>query len=228
MVGAFQARGQTIINGSFQQGGGSFTGWTTIGGVSIANSSVTTPTNGSAQAFIDNVSGTAVAAADLSAFFNNAVLPKDNFTTPRSATNGSAIKQTFVAAAPETLSFDFKSVTAESLNSEWDMSVFYLDGNFIVLPNPDRNGAALNNSFGVTVNSSTYSFGFPYQTISVSLAAGSHTFGFAVYNTGDTAVLTGLFIDNVVAVPEPGVLELISGGLVALAIAGWRRRAAVR
>ena len=115
------------------------------------------------------------------------------------------------------------------------MSVFFLDGVMTALPNPDRTGADTNYDFGVSVNlitntngtaTYTYSYGYEYKTMSVLLSSGTHTIGFAVYNTGDTSVNTGLFIDNVTlgAVPEPGTAALMGCGLVVLAGAAWRRR----
>lgn len=215
----------TLTNGSFEQNGGSFTGWTTTGNTVIANITSTQPTNGSSQAFISNSPGNSVTASALSAFFNNVTLPGN---AKGAATNGSGIEQTFTVAAPITLSFDFQSVTAEVLNSQWDTSFFYLDGNLTILPNPDELNALPANTNTITVGSESYSLNYNYTTLSFQLTSGSHVIGFGVYNTGDTAVNTGLFIDNVRlgAVPEPGTLGLLSVGLAGL-VAVYRRRRAV-
>jgi hypothetical protein len=220
---AAPCRAQSLTNGSFEQGGGSFTGWGTIGNTAIANITSTQPSNGSSQAFISNSSGNSVAANALSAFFNNTSLPPN---AKGGATNGSGILQTFTVAAPITLSFDFQSVTAESLGSLWDTSFFYLDGNLTILPNPDELNAAVANTNTITVGSESYSFNYSYKTLSFQLTTGSHTIGFGVYNTGDTSVNTGLFVDNIRlgAVPEPDTIVLLATGLVGVAAVGWRRR----
>jgi hypothetical protein len=226
MAGAFQLHGQTIINGSFEQGGGSFTGWTTIGGVTIASSSVTTPTSGSVQAFMDNVLSTAVSASLLSAFFNSVALPAN---TQGAATNGSGIEQTFTITEPTTLSFDYKYITAESIGSGWDETFYYIDGRVVLLADPNTANVATLGTNGITAAGNSYVNGLPYKTVSITLGSGTHTIGFGVYNTGDTVVNTGLFVDNVLlGVPEPGTVALLASGLAVLAGAGWRRRAAKR
>jgi hypothetical protein len=222
---------QTLANGSFEQSGGSFTGWSAIGSTSIANITNTqpslTPTNGSFQAFLSNNISGAVSASSLDSFFNinNIALPVD--TLARGPTNGSAILQTFSIGTASTLSFDFKSVTSEIPGSQWDIMFYFVDGVITVLPNPDATGANPNNSFGLTgaPDSNSYTYGYNYQTISVALAAGTHTIGFGVYNTGDESVNSGLFIDNVVlGIPEPGTATLMGCGLFGLAATAWRRR----
>ena len=231
-VALVPASAQTLANGSFEQSGGSFTGWSTIGSTSIANITNTqpslTPTNGSFQAFISNNGSGAVAVNNtLDSFFNvnNIALPAD--TLNRVPTNGSGILQTFSVSGASVLSFDVKSVTAEVPNSQWDIMFYIVDGKITVLPNPDATGANPNNSFGVTVSTNSgpdsYTYGYNYQTITVALAAGTHTIGFGVYNTGDQDVNSGLFIDNVTVVPEPATYALLGGGLVFLALGRWRR-----
>ncbi len=101
---------------------------------------------------------------------------------------------------------------------------YYIDGAVTILPNPDALSANPNNSFGVTVGTDSYTYGYNYQTISVALSAGVHTIGFGVYNTGDEVVNTGLFIDNVTLIPEPETYVLFGTGLAVVALTGWRRR----
>jgi hypothetical protein len=69
-----------IINGSFEDGGGSLLGWSTIGVTSAT--SATPATHGTFQALMTNGSGSAT-AADLSAFFDGVVLPGSPFEESR-------------------------------------------------------------------------------------------------------------------------------------------------
>lgn len=233
---------QDIINGSFEQfggsgslgpGTGSFLGWSTIGltKVELLKSNVgggfTVPTDGTFHALVSSGdqntwpvdASSPVDAQTLASFFGLGSLPSNLMGA---AVNGSGFKQTFISSA-STLSFDYRFLTQENPFTDYDEAFYVLDGSLMLL---GSSTSALVNG-GIT-SSPTFPHGLPYQTVSLSLSAGSHTLGFGVYNTGDDAVATGMLVDNVVlTVPEPAA----SAAIFALAAAGafiWRFRNARR
>lgn len=218
LLGAVSAaQGQTIINGSFEAGGGSLSSWTVVGNASVSGTTLTAPVSGSWQALLVAPSGAGASAASLSAFFGGVALPS---TARGAATIGSGIKQTFTLTSAATLSFSYKYVTGEAVSSGYDSSFVFKDGTLTSLAS--STSAGLSSSRGV----SGYSNGLNYVTATISLAAGTHTIGFGVYNTADTAVASAIFVDNVFstsAVPEPATTAL----WFAVGAAGcvwWRRR----
>ena len=212
-AGTHTAHGSVIVNGSFETG--DFTGWTTTGATSIQGSGFTAPTNGSFQALATSGTGS-VSAASLAAFFGVGSLPGNG---NGAATEGSGFKQSFTLASASTLSFDYKLVTNEAVGSGFD-EIMYFDGSTNLL------GSANNAISGQ--GAAGFINGTPYATVTLNLSAGTHTIGFAAYDTGDTVVDSGIVIDNVSleAVPEPGT-ALFGFACVGVAALRRRRRSAV-
>lgn len=212
---AVSGRAQGVLNGSFEASGSALTSWATTGSASVSGTTLTAPASGSHHAFIVAPAGGSpgVPAAALSSFFSGVTLPA---TSKGAATSGSGIKQTFTLTQAATLTFSYKYVTAEVRNSGYDSSFFFQDGTLTTLASSTTPG--LNASKGVT----GYSNGLNYTSVTVTLGIGTHTIGFGVYNSADTAVASAIFVDNVFttsAIPEPSVTVVIFG-LIAVGVVG--------
>lgn len=197
-----------ITNGSFEDGGGSFNGWSVAGAAVISTNQYGAPPDGASQAFISTSVGS-VSGSALSTFFGTA-LPGN---TRGGATEGSGIKQTFSAPGSVVFSFDYKYVTQEVIGSGYDEGFYFIDGSVFSLANSNSVGL-------IAIDRSTN--GTPYRRVSLTLSAGLHTIGFGTYDTGDTSGDSALIVDNIQAVPEPATF--VTG--VGLALAGlcFRRR----
>ncbi len=182
-----------ITNGSFEDGGGSFGGWTVAGTAVITANQFGTPSDGAAQAFISNSAGSVTSAA-LSAFFGGATLPGNARGV---ATEGSGIKQTFTSTGPVRFSFDYRYLTQENIGSGYDEGFYFIDGAVFSLANSTAAGL---------IAIDRYTNGTPYRTVSLTLSAGLHTIGFGTYDTGDASGDSALIVDNIQAVPEPATL----------------------
>lgn len=212
-------RAQGVLNGSFEASSSSLTSWTTTGSVSISGTTLTAPASGSRQALIVAPVGGSpgVAATALSTFFGGVALPA---TARGAATFGSGIKQTFTLTQAATLTFSYKYVTAEIVNSGYDSSFFFKDGAITTLAS--STSAGLSSSKGVT----GYTNGLNYVSVTVSLGIGAHTIGFGVYNSADVAVQSAIFVDNIYtisAIPEPAASTFI-GAMSVVGLAVWRAR----
>lgn len=204
-----------ISNGSFEANAGSFSAWTTTGSASILSNTFGTPTAGTFKAFISNSSGS-VAASVLSTFFGGVALPS-NAGGP--AVEGSGIRQTFSIQQPATLSFDYRYVSQEDIGSGYDETFFFLDGRVTLLG--DSESPDVIPLSGLPLR---YKNGTPYRTVTLTIPAGLHTVGFGTYDTGDASGDSGLLLDNVQAVPEPGTITFGIGlGLVGLLSRNNRR-----
>ena len=132
----------------------------------------------------------------------------------------SGIKQTFTLASAATLIFSYKYVTGEAVSSGCNSSFLFKDGSLTSLAS--STSAGLSSARGI----SCYANGLNYVTATISLAAGTDTIGFSVYNTADAAVASAIFEDNVFS--TSGVSETTTTALCfAVGAAGcvcWRRR----
>jgi hypothetical protein len=175
---------------------------TTTGDASIQGAFAGGPLEGSGQALITtadtsespalNFSGTSVTSAQgpLEAFLG--LTPGALDTANGSAFEGSAIRQTFTAAAGDTLEFNWKFLTNELSDSDYA---------FIVL-----NGAltTLANVSNATNISSPFDLATGFSTFSTSaLLTGSNTISFGVVDIIDGSAASGLLVDNLVTSPVP-------------------------
>jgi len=226
LVAPSDTRAGLIPNGSFEDVDDLDT-WTTVGNAAtVGVRGTAAPTDGITQMFLQNTAN--FTATSVASFLGLPTFPTDNGLV---ATQASAVQQTFTTLISGTLSFDYMFVTNEAIGSARDQTAFYLNGVITLLSNPRSAGVA--SGTGV----SGYPNGLPYQTITLAIAAGTHTLGFLVYDTSPTTgiphttVNTGLFIDNVsvsapqaAPVPEPSSFGIVGALLLAVGMVSNRRR----
>jgi hypothetical protein len=201
-----------VLNGSFETG--NFTNWTTTGDTSIQDSGFgVTPTDGNYQAALQTLANTTGASASN---LENFLGLSSGTLTNSGATEGSAILQIIEANTGDVLSFDYNFLTDEVPgNSDFnDFAFFTLDNNLISLADtfsPDL--------FSPSFSSFAEETG--YKSFSYTLtSAGTYTLGFGVVDVdntgrGDTAVNSGLLVDNVRTTPVPEPMTIF-GSLAAL------------
>lgn len=238
-----------ILNGGFEDG---LTSWEAIGDYRVETSMFgTEPVEGNSQAFLSTafnevvdldegteiLSGNAVPttfisnyaeAESLEGFFGTSTfLGDESFDSLATATpiEGSALKQTFTAAAGETVSFSWNLLTNESTDRAAVDDYTYPDFNdfaFALIQSdsssqwfPLADTIAGFNPSSTSLDSETGFRTFSYTTP----AAGNYTLGIGVVDVGDPTRISGLLVDNVETVPEPnatvGTLALLFIG------AGW-------
>jgi hypothetical protein len=193
------AQAAGITNGDFSSG---FSGWDTLGNTAI---------NGDPAAQL-NVGGSEDASA-LETFLGLASgslqAPPDGFSD---LFGGSAIKQTFTAAAGDVVKFTWNFTTSDYLPFN-DFAFTSLSSSLSTLSSV----GALGNLNGSTSSSGPQTFSWIIPT------AGTYTLGFGVINVGDNLDLgTTLAVDDVTATPVP--TPALLPGLVAMGAAAWRKR----
>lgn len=203
-----------VINAGFETG--DFTGWTTIGVTSIETAAFGSgPTEGTYDALMTTDVGS-VSTGEIESFIGmqSGMLALISGAFP---TEGSAIKQSFLAQGGQVLSFDWNFLTNEyNPDSEFNDFAFY------ALLYTDILADTYSSSFVV---SPTVFFeeetGFGIKHILLP-GTGLYTLAFGVMDSGDTSVDSGLLVDHV-DVPEPSTLLLLGGGLLGLAGMGRRK-----
>lgn len=214
-----------LINGSFEQG---LTNWTGIGpNSSVPNGDVNgfDATDGNFYASLNTGQG-AQSVTVLDVVISSVGLPSNYISSNfLNASEGGILLQTFfLDPSRDTLSFDWNFLTNRTT------------------PSPGNNDFAFALLFNQTTGSSvatsyvdTFSTGFSnggpdftretgWANISFGGLTGGHEYSivFGVVNRGNTSATSGLLIDNVRAIPEPG--SIISVALVGLALASRRNR----
>jgi hypothetical protein len=193
VVAAVQPASAQLVNGGFETG--NFTGWATTGNASIQTSAFGSgPTEGTFEALLSTDDPT-VPDFSLEAFLGLAPGSLDNLGNGN-ATEGSAIRQTFLAEAGDILTFDWNFLTNEGTSS------FFNDFSFVSLAVLSELG---DTTFPIFMNSLT-PFGQEtgFQTFSFTIpTTGTYTLGFGATDVADNIVASGLLVDNVKLTPVP-------------------------
>ena len=183
-----------IGNGSFETG--DFSNWNTIGDTSIETEDLGVfPTDGTSQALITSGasdSGGSVVDSDLEEFFDLPIGSLDGLTGG-DATEGSAIKQTFTAEAGDVVSFDWNFLTNESTPNGSFNDTGFVSVNGFTFELADTSA-----DFSDAADVEGFSSQTGTETLTFSIAtAGTYTIGFGAVDVGDSAVDSGLAIDNI-------------------------------
>lgn len=222
------AQAQALANGDF---GAGLTGWQTLGDVALL------PAGSGSAAWLSTAS---VAFEDdfplPAGHFNRSGSPAADVGVPGgvesfaglalggldlpwpdelAAYEGSALRQSFVAQAGDTLQFRWNFATSDTAMP--DYAFVAIDGTLYRLGGvaeaglPGLGGHALQTG---------------EQGFSLALAAGTHQITFGVVDVGDFNQSSTLVVGpvQVIPVPEPGALALMLAGLGLAAGAGRRRR----
>ena len=215
-LGACAQASAGIANGNLE---GNLSQWNTSGTVALSSAS---STKGQNSALITAVDGGPTNASSIASFAGTNIAGlqaiKSGYTN---FTTGSALSQTFTASAGSTLSFDFRTLTNESITSPWDFTFFVLDGVAISLGDTSIDS-------GYSSGVAGFSHANAWDTFTATIASsGSHQLTFGALQAGDSSVATALMVDNVTLsakVPEPGSFALL--GLAAFGLFAARRKAA--
>lgn len=199
----------TLINQDFETG--DLTGWNTIGEVTAAGlTNVVTNNgtnyeitpNGTTMAFLDSFGATveqieSFLGLNSGALYNAQLGPTVNSGGNMQLTNGSAISQSFMANAGDTIDMSWNYAARDY--------VPYTDPSFAILTAPDGTTfidvLASTTGPGLETGSDGISgvFSFAQQLDQT----GEYTLAFAVTNSGDTALNATLFIDNAAGACNP-------------------------
>lgn len=230
-LGFSSAASADFINGSFEAGGGSFAGWSTIGATSVVGPFGTVlPTNGAIQATLLTNEFTGDGAptvndAAVEAFFSIPLGSIDASIPGLNAFNGSAIRQVLTLTAGDIISFDmnFLSNDVPAASPFIDTAFVIVSdgiGGFVVTPLLDTFDATNPGTGGLAGQSGYTSFS------SVVPVSGTFIFGVAVFNVGDNLFRSQILVDNfqvTSVVPAPPALLFGLAGIPL--IVAIRRRA---
>ena len=232
-----------LINGGFETG--NLTGWSSIGDVSVVNSSFgVAPPQGTFQVLISNApgydkgsnlanqvsfSGANAMAGGLIILFGASAndTPPDLYVglTGAGPHEQSGIKQSFTTATPGVLTFRWNYLTDEGVaGGFFDQAVIVLDNTVLsLLPSPylpwiGGSPASLSPSPSIFLDETGY------QTSSILVAPGTHTLGFGIGEHPDPWIMSALLIDDIslTKVSEPASWLLLGLGLMGVARVGRR------
>lgn len=240
-----------ILNGGFED---DLTGWEAIGDYKVETSTFGSGTvEGTSQVFLSTASnevididnnGNEIVGGDaapvtfisgldslnLEGFLNLSTFLGDeslaNLATAEPI-EGSAIKQTFTAAAGETLSFSWNFLTNESTGQAAVNDFTYPDFNDFVFATIQSASESKVFSIADTIsNFSNSSTSFDnetgFNTFSYTIpTTGSYTLGIGVVDVGEPTRVSGLLVDKVEAVPETSSTTISALGMLLLG-AWWR------
>ena len=225
--------GAVTINPSFETGDTS--GWTVVGDVSVVDGSFgVTPTDGTYQILLTTGSGAVSRAATETAmgltngeirriFRRQVYLPGES--TGRRPNEGSAIQQTFDAAAGDVLTFDWDFLSNEAVPEDYYTDFLW---GYLEMPSGGTGEAALahaNQDPGnFFASASTFNLETGYQTFTYTFTeSGTYTLTLGVHDLEDAMYDSGAIFDNfyLSKAPEPSTFLLVAGGLLGL---GWQAR----
>lgn len=200
---------------------GGLINWTTTGDVAVQSGSAVLTTAYTTEqddfplaASALNLSGnpTVMAGGDLELFAGLAAGALD-LDSLSQATEGSAMKATFSAAAGTTLSFDWQITTRDATAGQ-DYAFITINGALINLASAGSATAAATGDYFTQTGVAHFEYVIP--------AGGDYTVTFGVTDVGDYSGTTALRIDNVnMTVPEAGSSLLALAGL---SLAAFRRK----
>ncbi|MEB3887423.1 S8 family serine peptidase, partial [Lyngbya sp. CCY1209] len=167
---------------------GDLTGWETRGDTSVKTDAFgSDPTEGTYQALVTNGDGSQ-SDADLEAFLNLPGGILDGLGNG-DATEGSAIKQTLTVKAGDEISFDYNFLTNEGSESPFNDFAFV---------SVESDGDTVANTFTPLVPSGTSFWsetGWGTYTHTFT-ADGTYNIGVGAVDVGDTAIDSGVLLDN--------------------------------
>lgn len=185
-----------ILNGDFETG--DFTGWEVLGRASVITSVFTDGVDkGNYYTRLRNdadTEDTEIADSEIE-FFLGLSSGKLDTLIQGNATQGSVIKQTVTAKVGEILSFDWNFLTNENTPSSAphfnDFAFFSINDEVFKLADTFSSfrELTLSSSFSKETGFGTYSYTIPVD--------GTYTLGFGVLHEYDSAVSSGLVVDNI-------------------------------
>lgn len=203
-----------ILNSSFETG--DFSQWEITGQATVEDASFgAEPSEGTYQAVLETLQDTTnISGANLESFLGLS----GGSLTNSGVTEGSAIKQTFVANAGDVLTFQWNFLTdLDPSESNYDDFAFFTLSDRLN-PLADTSNATNTNFFTRLAKETGY------QSSSYKImTAGTYVLGFGVVDVGDSTVNSALLVDKIklsnasTSVPEPtSTFSLLALGVLGL------------